>query len=255
MKENTYFNVKLEFDHDKVDQTIHDTISNKGKGYVCSVERNVMATANFDMHYQEIINHALINICDGAFVAKTIGWAREKKYNTYVGADLFIKYINKRVYSQYFLGNTPEVLSNLQNNLSNIDENINDMQFVTLPFKSAQDFDYQEIAININKYSPDIIWVSLGAPKQEEFMYNLLPYIDRGVMFGFGAIFNFYSGDKNFKRAPEIFLRLKFEWLYRMIQEPKKNFNRNWIFLKMVPKLIKQERLKINYEYCNNYSK
>ena len=69
MKESTYFNVKLEFDRNKVDQIIHDTIINNGKGYVCSVERNVMATANLDTHYQKIVNNALVNICDGASIA------------------------------------------------------------------------------------------------------------------------------------------------------------------------------------------
>lgn len=241
MKEGTYFNVKLEFDRDKVDQIIHDTIVKNGKGYVCSVERNVMATANSIAHYQKIVNNALVNICDGAFVAKTIGWAHNKKFETYVGADLFINYIKKKTYSQYFLGNTPEVLSHLRNSLAAIDPKINDMQFVTIPFKKVEDFDYQEIAKNINKYSPDIIWVSLGAPKQEEFMYNLLPYINRGVMFGFGAIFNFYSGLPGLQRAPKIFIRYKLEWLYRIYQEPSKNFKRSWNYFIMTPKLIKEE--------------
>ena len=96
------------------------------------------------------------------------------------------------------------------------------MQFVTLPFKKVQDFDYQEIANNINENNPDIIWVSLGAPKQEEFMSKLLPYINRGVMFGFGAIFNFYSMNTTEKRAPKIFLKLHIEWIYRIFNNPKK---------------------------------
>lgn len=245
MSENTYFNIKLEFDRNKVDQIIHDAITNNGKGFVCSVERNVMATANTDKNYQKIVNNALVNICDGAFVAKTIGWARGKTYSTYIGADLFINYIKKKTYSQYFLGNTTEVLSHLKNSMSKIDPKIEEMQFVTVPFKRVQDFDYQEIANHINKHSPDIIWVSLGAPKQEEFMYNLLPYINRGVMFGFGAIFNFYSGLPGQKRAPEIFIHFKLEWLYRLYQEPSKNFSRNWTYLKMTSKLIKEEKNKL----------
>ncbi len=60
MNDNIYFNVKLEFDREKVDQTIHDAIINNGKGFVCSVERNVMATANTDKNYQKIVNNALV---------------------------------------------------------------------------------------------------------------------------------------------------------------------------------------------------
>jgi N-acetylglucosaminyldiphosphoundecaprenol N-acetyl-beta-D-mannosaminyltransferase len=238
---NKYFNVKLEFDSDKVDHIIQNAILHGEKGYVCSVERNVMATANNSIEFQNIVNNALVNICDGNFVARCISIAHRKKYDSYIGADLFIKYVKSGTFKQYFLGNTQEVLNGLKNNLKQFDEKIETMTFKTLPFKNVKDFDYQKIAESINRSNADIIWVSLGAPKQEYFMNNLLPFLDKGVLFGFGAIFNFYSGDKNIKRAPWIFLKLHLEWLFRMYQEPKKNFQRNWSFLKMAPALIIEE--------------
>jgi len=240
-----YFNVNLEFNHEVVDKIIQETIELGGKGYVCSVERNIMATANQNSEYNRIINSALVNICDGNFVARTIGWAYKKRFSTYIGADLFIKYINKRKYKQYFLGNTTEVLDALKKELTKIDPLILEMPFVTLPFKDVKNFDYEKIAREINNYKPEIIWVSLGAPKQEEFMYLLQPYLNSGVMFGFGAIFNFYSGLPGQKRAPKLFLELKLEWLYRIFQDPHKNIIRNWNYLQMVPFLIKNERRKL----------
>jgi len=240
-----YFNVYLEFDQNEVDRTIHQAIVEEKKGYVCSVERNVMATANDSIEFQDVVNNALINICDGNIVAKCISIAHTRTYKAYVGADLFLKYIKKGIYKQYFLGNTPEVLEGLKNRLSQWDSTISEMKFETLPFKKVEDFDYDAIAKKINIEKPDIIWVSLGAPKQEYFMNKLLPFLDKGVLFGFGAIFNFYAGDRRLKRAPAIYLKLKLEWLYRMMQEPKKNFQRNWFFLQMAPRLIFEERKKI----------
>ena len=253
-----YFNVKLELDPHRVDMIIENSIKNGEKGYVCSVERNVMSTANKSTIFQEIVNNALVNICDGNFVAKCIGLAHNKKIKTYIGADLFIKYIKKGIYKQYFLGNTSEVLHGLKNTLINYDRKIENMVFETLPFRQVDEFNYKEIANKINAHDVDIIWVSLGAPKQEYFMSKLVPHLNKGVLFGLGAIFNFYSGDKNTKRAPQLFLKYKLEWLYRMIQEPKKNFARNWEFLKLAPKLIRNERKKlekIKNENSNNYSK
>jgi N-acetylglucosaminyldiphosphoundecaprenol N-acetyl-beta-D-mannosaminyltransferase len=239
-----YFNVYLEFDKGKVDHIIQKTIDNNGKGYVCSVERNIMASANKSPHYLRIVNGALVNICDGAFVAKTIGLARQKIFPTYVGADLFIEYISKRKYTQYFLGNTNEILRGLRGNLVKYDNAVNQMQFQTLPFMNLDEFDYQKIGARINKYSPDIIWVSLGAPKQEEFMSLLLPHISKGIMFGFGAIFNFYSGLSGQRRAPNIFLKFNLEWLYRIYQDPIKNIRRNLEYLLITPKLIWDEKQK-----------
>jgi len=241
-----YFNVKIEFDREVVDQTIEDAIRMGKKGYVCSIERMVMATANSDPAYLEVVNNALVNICDGNFVAKTIGWAHRRRFGVYIGADLFLDYIKKGAYRHYFLGNTEEVLEGLRENLCTYDPKIKDMCFRSLPFAGVREFDYAEIARGINQQSPDIIWVSLGAPKQEVFMSMLLPHIQRGVMFGFGAIFNFNSGIPGQKRAPAILLRYKLEWLYRMYQEPRKNLVKNWTYLRMVPRLIRDERRRLS---------
>jgi N-acetylglucosaminyldiphosphoundecaprenol N-acetyl-beta-D-mannosaminyltransferase len=105
----------------------------------------------------------------------------------------------------------------------------------------VEDFDYPAIAERINSDNPDIIWVSLGAPKQEFFMARLLPYLHRGVLFGFGAIFNFNAGIGHVKRAPEWMRRLKMEWLYRAFEEPSKNIPRYRNFIHILPSLVSKE--------------
>ncbi|MFZ4455719.1 MAG: WecB/TagA/CpsF family glycosyltransferase [Bacteroidales bacterium] len=238
---NKYFNVKLEFNREIVDNTIESTIKNKGKGYVCSVESNNLTIANQNPQFNSVLNGALVNICDGSVLAKILGLIHRQTFDSYIGADLFIDYINKCKYNQYFLGNTKEVLDGLKQNLSNIDPRISDMPFVELPFRKVEEFDYHSIANDINNYKPDIIWVSLGAPKQEQFMANLLPYLNQGVMFGFGAIFNFNSNVGNVKRAPSIMREYRLEWLYRAFEEPKKNIPRYMRFISVLPRLIYKE--------------
>ncbi|MGF1555111.1 WecB/TagA/CpsF family glycosyltransferase [Paucihalobacter sp.] len=240
MKDNSYFNVKLEFDCDKVDQIIHDAIINNGKGYVCSIDGNVLSVANTNPEFNTIVNNSLVNICDGNSIAMLATLIHKRKFKTYIGADLFLKYIKMAKYRSFFLGNTSEVLQGLKSNLSKYDSNIGNMRFETLPFKSVEDFNYSEIAKMINEDNPDIIWVSLGAPKQENFMSKLQPYLNRGVMFGFGAIFNFNSGVNN-ERAPKVFLKLKLEWVYRLFKEPKKQFQKFKMYTKVLPSLIYNE--------------
>ena len=240
-----YFNIDIEFDNEKVDAIIQTTIINSGKGYVCSVESNNLTFANNNNKFKEVVNGALVNICDGSMLAKIIGHIHKKPFNSYIGADLFIEYIKLCRYNQFFLGNTREVLDGLKANLSKIDPRIKDMPFVELPFRKVEEFDYKGIAEMINKEKLDIIWVSLGAPKQEFFMANLLPYLDQGIMFGFGAIFNFNAQIGNVKRAPKWMLKVKLEWLYRAFEEPKKNVPRYWNFIKLLPKLIVEEKRKV----------
>ena len=236
-----YFNIKLEFDKEKVDSVIEDTIKNGGKGYVCSVEGNIFANAYSNPKYLNIINNSLVNICDGSSIAFLASIYHRKKFSTYIGADLFLKYIKQKKYRYFFLGNTPEGLYGLKSNFIKLNPSISQMSFETLPFEKVENFDYQEIADTINRDNPDIIWISLGAPKQEEFMYRILPYLKRGVMFGFGAIFDFYSGVTKIKRAPKIFLALKMEWVYRLIKEPRKQGKRIANYLKVLPRIIIDE--------------
>jgi N-acetylglucosaminyldiphosphoundecaprenol N-acetyl-beta-D-mannosaminyltransferase len=241
---NKYFNVYLEFDKVIVDQTIEYNIKKGNKGYVCAIESNNLAIANKSKEFNNTINSALVNICDGSNIAWLLGKMHKKTFSSYIGDDIFKKYVSKCKYRQYFLGNTLEVLVGLKMNLYQIDSRISDMCFYPLPFCNVEDFDYEAIAEKINADNPDIIWVSLGAPKQELFMNHLLPFLNRGVMFGIGAAFNFNSNVGHIKRAPRWMLNLRLEWLYRAIIEPRKNIPRYWNFIKLLPKLIK-------IEYCN----
>jgi N-acetylglucosaminyldiphosphoundecaprenol N-acetyl-beta-D-mannosaminyltransferase len=249
--ENYYFNVKIEFNKEIVDHVIQDAILKGKVGYVCSIESNNLTEANKNPVFLTVVNDALINICDGSNLAKILGLLHKKKFSSYIGADLFLKYIRMCKYKQYFLGNTQNVLDGLKNNLSKIDPKIKDMCFETLPFINVEYFDYQLIADKINTDNPDIIWVSLGAPKQEFFMNKLQPYLKRGVMFGFGAIFNFNAGIGKVRRAPQWMLAHKLEWLYRAYEEPKKNIPRYCHFLKKLPFLIKEEKNKLKIaKFC-----
>ena len=240
-----YFNVRIEFDRERLDSTIFDAIERGEAGYSCSVEANNLTVANKNPEFLDVLNGALVNNCDGSVLAKILAWIHNERIDSYIGADIFTKYVGMKRFRQFFLGNTEEVLAGWRENLSKVDPKIRGMRFETLPFRSVDEFDYQGIADMINADNPDIIWVSLGAPKQEMFMARLKPYLKRGVMFGYGAIFNFNAGVGNVKRAPKWMLKLRLEWLHRALEQPQKNIPRYWGFIKILPKLIREERKKV----------
>ena len=242
---NKYFNVKIEFDRDRVEGIILDAIEKGVPGYVCAIESNNLTVANKNPEFMEVVNGALVNQCDGSVLAKILGRIHHEPLDSYIGGDLFDKLVRMKQFRQFYLGSTPEVLAGLKKNMTAIDPRIADMQFVSLPFRKVGDFDYEGIADMINADNPDIIWVSLGAPKQEMFMARLKPYLRRGVMFGYGAVFNFRSGVGPVRRAPLWMRRLRLEWLYRAFEEPQKNVPRYWGFIKILPKLVMEERRKV----------
>ena len=86
----------------------------------------------------------------------------------------------------------------------------------------------------------DIIWIALGAPKQDFFMMRLKQFLKRGVMIGVGAAFNFYSGCGE-RRAPSWITRMHLEFVYRIFQSPKKQLSRCWGILNTLPRMVWRE--------------
>lgn len=75
----------------------------------------------------------------------------------------------------------------------------------------------------INDAGADFIWVGLGAPKQEEWMYEHRGKLN-AVSIGVGAGFDYIAG--NIRRAPRIMQVLCLEWLYRLMQDPRRLWKR-----------------------------
>ena len=234
-----YFNIFLEFNHKVFYSFIEDAIQYRKKGYVCVVDANVLTMAQNNLQYQHVLNNSLINTCDGSSIATLASWVHHQKYRALNGPEIFEYFIEKD-YKHLFLGSNKEITDNIKEVL--IFKNMNDIniQVIPLPFRSVENFDYQLIANKINKIEPDIIWVSLGAPKQEIFMNKLEPLINNGVLFGIGAAFNFYIGKLNaigFKIGS-----LRFIWLNRLFNEPRKIAKRLLPYILSLPELYLEEK-------------
>jgi len=166
------------------------------------------------------------------------------RFSSYPGPDFFIDKIKEKKYKHTFLGSTKEVLDNLKIQLTKIDSNIQNAQFIELPFLKVNEFDYNVIGKMINQTSSDFIWVSLGAPKQEKFSSILVKHINRGLIVSVGAAFDFHSGLSHVKRSPKILRNLKLEWLYRVFEQPSKTLKRLKDELIYMPIIIVKEILK-----------
>jgi N-acetylglucosaminyldiphosphoundecaprenol N-acetyl-beta-D-mannosaminyltransferase len=73
---------------------------------------------------------------------------------------------------------------------------------------------------NIKNAEPDVLFVCLGSPRQEIFMYDNKNAVGNCLMIGLGGCLDVWSG--SIKRAPNIFIKLKLEWFYRLILQPSR---------------------------------
>lgn len=237
------FNIKLEFNHDVFRQIIENCIKNKDKGYVCVVDANVLTMVHTNLEYREIVKNSYINTCDGGSIASMANVLYGTNYKAYSGPELFSDYIGRSDIKQLLLGNTQEKYNQIKSKLEENGLGTTHLTYMSLPFASIDEFDYKNIAQSINAINPDFIWVSLGAPKQENFMYRILPYLNQGLMFGIGAAFNFYVGDIV---QPKFQIgSFRFVWLDRLFREPKKQYKRTIETLSNYYFIYNEERKKI----------
>ena len=236
-----YFNIRYEFDKAVVQERIAQMTEEQGTGYICVADANILQQVHNDLDYRKVVDGAMFSICDSSWVPVFLMWIYGIRREHYCGSMIFKDVIEMKRYRQFFMGTSTEVLTALKGNLAKIDPAVEEMMFYELPFRDVNDFDYPAIAEMVNRDNPDIIWVALGAPKQEIFMSKLQPYLHRGVQIAVGAAFKFYSGLEE-KRAPEWMRRMHLEVLYRIYAEPKKQWARCKQIICTLPRIFREER-------------
>ena len=239
----SFFNITYELSVPEVHRGIDRALAEGTPTYICVADGNILTMVHNDLEYRKVVNGAMFSICDSSWVPVYIDRLYGFRPQQYCGSQIFEDLIGMRKYRMMFMGGSPDVLGGLREKLSQTDSRIADMPFVELPFRSVDDFDYEAIAAQVNAYGPDVVWVALGAPKQEIFASRLAPLLGRGVVIPVGAVFNFYSG-VGVKRAPGWMVKCHLEFLYRIFSEPRKQLRRCWLILKTLPRAYREEKGK-----------
>ncbi|RMH81789.1 MAG: glycosyltransferase, partial [Calditrichaeota bacterium] len=119
---------------------------------------------------------------------------------------------------------SPSILEHLAEKISRRFPEAKVVGMISPPYRPFTKVENRAFIAEMNQSKADIIWVGLGAPRQERWMYENYSKLDRGVMIGIGAGFDYLAG--NIKHAPEWMKRWALEWLYRLIQEPRRLWKR-----------------------------
>lgn len=194
--------------------------------YICVSNVHTTVTAYENQSYQEVQNGGLMAIPDGgplSAVGRKRGYTGMKRVT---GPDLMGKVFEistQKNYRHYFYGSTPETLEMLRKNLAQRYPGLRIAGMYSPPFRTMSGEEDEKMVDEINATKPDFVWVGLGAPKQELWMAKHQGKID-ALMIGVGAGFDYYAG--NIKRAPRWMQKCNLEWLYRLLQDPKRLFKR-----------------------------
>jgi len=121
-------------------------------------------------------------------------------------------------------GGAPDVLALLEQNLKTKFPGLAVVERISPPFRELTELEKQQMADRINAARPDVVWVGLGAPKQDLWMGAFREKLEAPVLIAVGAAFNFHAG--RLAQAPCWMQRTGLEWLYRLCKEPRRLWRR-----------------------------
>lgn len=197
----------------------------RGK-YICvsNVHTTVMSYENEE--YRKIQNSAAMALPDGAPLSSYSRRRGYKQAQRVTGPDLMLELFavsREKGYRHYFYGATEETLQSMRKVIERDYPGMEIAGMYAPPFRTLTPQEDAGIVEKINNSRPDFIWIGLGAPKQEEWMYQHMGQL-QGVLIGVGAGFDYLAG--YIKRAPHWMQKMSLEWLYRLLQDPRRLWRR-----------------------------
>lgn len=208
----------LKFTSDHVDE-----ISGE---YICVSNVHTTVTAFCDEEYRNIQNGGIMAIPDGGPLSTEGRKRGAKNMGRTTGPDYLeeiLKLSAEKGWRHFFYGSTQETLDDLKRVITREYPETVIAGMYSPPFRELSAVEDAEEIKMINEADSDFIWVGLGAPKQEKWMANHQGRVN-GLMIGVGAAFDFLAGRIN--RAPRWMQDNNLEWVYRLIQDPRRLFGR-----------------------------
>ncbi len=216
---------------------ISDYLKNENSKTVAICNANTLVRSYHNSDIQEKINSFDIKAPDGFPVAKASRFLYNNNQKRVDGYKVFHETIKNGIdsnLSHFFYGSSERVVALMIKNLKKEYPEINISGYECPPIKTYKELCEKEYVENMIEQDADVIWVSLGFPKQEEFILMLKDKFNiNSNIVGVGAVFEWVAETKI--KAPEWIANLGFEWVFRLLQEPKRLFRRylidNFLFI------------------------
>jgi N-acetylglucosaminyldiphosphoundecaprenol N-acetyl-beta-D-mannosaminyltransferase len=193
-------------------------------GYVCLCNAHVLMTARRDDALMHALHGAWAVLPDGAPVAWMLARADDEPAPRRIGGpDLMPRVVAESRTAGLrhgFYGSTPDTLTRLTQTLTTRYPGVEIVLAIAPPFGEIGDARAREDIGAIREAKADILWVGLGAPRQELWMARHADLLGPVLAVGVGAAFDFVAGVK--PRAPTWMQRAGLEWAHRLATEPRR---------------------------------
>ena len=187
--------------------------------HIVTINPEIIESAKKNSHLERILKEAELVVADG--IGIKIGLLiKGQKVDRIAGIDFAKRLVEEAAKSGIptaLVGAKQEVLEKATETLLKNNSGLNLVYTHNGYFENNS-----EIINELKEKSPKLLLVAMGAPKQEEFIYEAKNVLPSTLMIGIGGSFDVWAG--NVKRAPKIWQKLGLEWLYRTIKQPERFF-------------------------------
>lgn len=216
--------------------------------YIAVTGMHGVTEAHHDSALENILNSADLVVPDGmplVWIGRLRGHPLKRRV---YGPELMLSFCEataRKGYRHYLYGGSPEVCGRLTRSLQQRFPDIAIVGTYSPPFRPLTPQESAEIVETINRVTPDVVWVGLSTPKQERWMHDHRNQLKVPALIGVGAAFDINSGTK--KQAPEWMREHGLEWLFRLLQEPRRLWRRYLIGGTQFAFLVASELLGVSH--------
>lgn len=211
--------------------------------YVCVTGVHGVMEAQRDDELRRILNESMLTVPDGM---PTVWMGRlqgHRNMSRVYGPTLLLDVCKRSVttgHTHFFYGGATGVANELATRLTRQFPGLRVVGTYTPPFRALTGLEEEDLRTRVAAAQPDFFWVGLSTPKQERFMAAHEGKLQTRVMLGVGAAFDMHSGRT--KQAPRWMQRNGFEWLFRMLQEPRRLF---WRYARNNPAFVLRAAMQL----------
>lgn len=208
-------------------ETIMGWIRSRSPGYVAVTGVHGVMEAQDDPEFKRILNEAGLCVPDGVPLVWLSRLAGRSDISRVFGPDLMLRVsaaLGEKKGKAFYYGGAPGVADELADEMAARFPGIQNAGTLCPPFRDLTEQEAEDVIQTINESGADILWVGLSTPKQERWMATHRSRLTIPAIIGVGAAFDYNTN--RLTRAPKWMQVLALEWLYRLIQEPRRLWRR-----------------------------
>lgn len=218
MKE-TVLGIKVNTEnYDQLIPKVFERIDTKEKSLIVAINPEKIIKAKNDQALKKLLNEAEFQIPDGIGVILASKIQKGKITSRVTGVDMMMRLCEEAAKRQkpiFLYGGKPGVADKAAEKLKETYPNI-----IIAGTQDGYEKDNSKVIEKINEAKPDLLFVAMGSPKQENWINENRDSLHPTIYQGVGGSFDVLAG--TVKRAPEAFQKIGMEWFYRLMKEPKR---------------------------------